>query len=361
MIWFFIGLVVFILILNKVSLEYGFDKLDYKMKIEKDVVEIGEEIPISSTIVNRKPISISFLKVTEKFPRAFKESENIYTIFILPYQRVKRRYKVLGEKRGQHRFQHIYLEIGDFTGFNSRFKDISIKDQRVIVLPKKIELKDVISPMGDLYGSISVKRWIIDDPLMLVGIREYNLNDPQKYIHWPSTAKYNQIMVKEFDFTTEKSIMIVLNIESSKPYWKNTQSKKIERAIEITRALIEECDKEKISYGFASNAFNKSQRFNKIYSHPQGLGPGHKMKLLKILGKMDYLIGMDFESLLAELSKSQLNYTTLVVITPNMMDSYIEPLNNLNRNISKMIAISLEEENIDKLNKNIDTFRGELK
>ena len=359
MIWFLFGLILFTIILNKLSLDYGFKNLNYKMEIEKHIVEIGEEIPIRSTIENNKALTISFLKVEERFPKGFNEEKNIYTLFVMPYQRVKRKYSIVGERRGNHKFRDIFLEIGDFTGFSRIFKEEKI-NEKIIVLPRKMELKDTISPVGDLYGDISVNRWIIDDPLMTVGIREYNLNDPEKYVHWPSSVKYNQLMVKKFDFTTDNSIMILLNIESTKPYWKDIKIEKIERAIEITRAVIEECEEAKIPYGFASNAYNKNTEYNTGYFYPSGLGEMHKMKFLELLASIDYVISSDFENSLRDISRRQGNYNTVVVITPSIMDSYISSINMLNNNVAKTIVISADEENLDRLNKNISTFRGEL-
>ena len=66
-----------------------------------------------------------------------------------------------------------------------------------------------------------------------------------------------------------------------------------------------------------------------------------------------------FEYSLRDISKTHGNYTTIVVITPNLMDSYIDPINKLNKNVMKTVVISLEDENVNKLNKNISIFRGE--
>lgn len=360
MFWFLFGLILLILLVNKLSLDYGFRNLEYKMDIGKSLVEIGEEIPIRSSLENRKPLTISFLKVEERFPEEFNEERNVYTIFIMPYQRVVRKYKIRGEKRGLHKIKKVLLEIGDFSGFGHSYQELDINEE-VVVLPEKFELQDIILPLGDLYGEISVNRWIIDDPLMTVGIREYTSQDPQKYIHWPSSARHNQLMVKEFDFTTDNSMMILLNIESAKPYWKNIEIKKIERSIEIARALIEECEREKISYSFATNAFNNSSRFNKGFSYPKGLGEAHKMRCLEVLGRINYIIADEFESLLGDISKRQGSYTTVAIISPKIFPSYVGPINRLNKNVTKTLLISLEEENLDKLSKNIPTFRGELK
>lgn len=358
MIWFLIGLIGFTYSINKATLHYGFRNLLYRMEIEKEVFEIGEDIEIVSIIENKKPLTVSFLKVEEKFPKGFNVGGNIYTLFIMPYQRVKRTYKIFGEKRGLHRIKDVDLELGDFIGFNKSDQNIGI-GKSLIILPKKIDLEKSITPIGSLSGDISVKRWIIDDPLMTIGIREYTGNEPQKLIHWPSTVKYNNLMVKNFDFTTDNSVLIVLNIESSKPYWKSIDSERIERAISITRAVMEEFEDSKTHYGFASNAYNlKPNKYIKGYFYHPGLGNNHLYHLLEILGSIGYMAST-FEETLKDIRRKQGNYSTVIVITPKILEEYIEPINFLGKVANKTIVISVDGKHLEDLDKNIIKFRGD--
>ena len=233
-------------------------------------------------------------------------------------------------------------------------------NRKVTVLPKKIDFRNSIVPMGDLYGDISVKRWIIDDPLMTIGLREYNTNDPQKHIHWPSSMRYGELMVKKFDFTTDRSAMVFLNVESSKPYWKNIEGDIIEEAIKITRAIIEELENQKIPYGFATNAYNVNSDYNMEHYYHPGLGKSQCQKFIEILGNINYAVSNTFEATLGNISKRKGSYSTVIVITPKILDSYIEPLNNFSKVISKTVAISIEDKNLNKLNPNIYKYRGDI-
>ncbi|MCQ4922517.1 DUF58 domain-containing protein [Tissierella carlieri] len=358
MIWFLIGLIGVTYLINKATLYYGFRNLTYKMEVGKNTFEIGEEIEIVSIIENKKPLTISFLSVEEKFPKGFNLDGNIYTLFIMPYQRVKRTYKISGEKRGLYRIKDVNLELGDFVGFNKSYEDIEIK-RELIIFPKKIDLNESISPIGSLNGDISVKRWIIDDPLMTIGIREYTGNEPQKLIHWPSSAKYNNLMVKNFDFTTDNSVLIVLNIESAKPYWRGIDDDRIEKAISITRAVMEEFEKLRIPYGLASNACNAGSNYIKGHFYHPGLGANHLYHFLEILGSMSYTVSFTFEETLKNISRRQGNYTTVAVITPKILESYIEPINFLGKTVNKTVVISVDDKYLEDLNKSIIRFRGD--
>lgn len=359
MIWFLFGIVVFTLVLNRISLKYGFERLNYTMEVEKPVVEIGEDIPFKSIIENPKPLTVSFLKINESFPSGLAEEENVYSIFMMPYQRIKRSYKIKAMERGLHRFTEVELVLGDFIGFENEIKHFKINN-KVTVLPERIELSESISPVGDLHGDISVKRWIIDDPLMTVGIREYTEGDPQKYIHWASSMRYGELMVKQFDFTTDNSVMVLLNIETSKPYWNDIHADLIEDAIKVCRAVIEEMEDLKIPYGFASNAFNIDSDHSKDYYYHPGMGKAHMERFLEILGNINYAVSSGFEDVLANISRRKGSYSTVVVITPRILESYINPMNKLSKVITKMVAISMDDENLSSLNHDILQYRGDI-
>lgn len=354
--WYLFGIIVATLLINRLFLRLGFEHLTYRMEIARKVYEIGEDIEISSIVENHKPLSVSFLEVNQRFPESFKVTSNIYTLFVMPFQRVRRTYKITARKRGLHAIEHVQLKLGDFIGFKSELRNLSI-GQEVIVLPEKADLKESLVPIGALTGDVSVQRWIVDDPLMTIGIREYTGTEPQRFIHWPSSLRHNQLMVKNFDFTTDNSAMVILNMETMKPCWKPVEEDIIERAISLSRAVFEELEENKIPYGFATNAYNDSLQRKGYFYHP-GLGQHHLSAFLETLGKLHYRIPSFFELTLRDIRKIRGNFTTAVIITPRILESYIQPINLLSRTLSRTVLIAVEGEHLDALNGNIIKYRG---
>lgn len=357
MIWYLVGLIVFVYLINRLTLNYGFRNLTYSMEVKKGTSEIGEDIEITSIIENKKPLTVSFLKVYEKFPKGFNKISNIYTLFVMPYQRVRRTYKMHINKRGRYFIRDVELEIGDFVGFKTVEQKISV-EKEIIVFPMKTKLENSVVPLGSLSGDVSVKRWIIDDPLMTIGIREYTGNEPERFIHWPSSVKYGNLMVKNFDFTTDNSVVVVLNMEAMKPCWNAPEEELIEKVISLARAVMEEFEDLKIPYGFATNAYNVDSSNERGYFYHSGLGQNHLDSMLRVLGKIDYRIPLFFETTINDISKRQGNYTTAVLITPRILDTYIEPINLLSRSVSRTVVVSVEEEHLEKLNNNIIKYRS---
>ncbi len=360
MIWVFIILVVLTFAFNKLTIKYGLKGVSYKRNISKEVVEIGEEFEVITIIENRKIFPIAFLQITEKFPLGLKykiEPTNkkagdffnyTNTLFIMPYQRVRRIYPISGLERGRYVFEDSNLRAGDFIGFKTSNKKVE-NLQVLVVLPKKLNLNENLVPFGNYQGDISVRRWIIDDPLMTIGIREYTGNDPERYIHWASSLRYGKLMVKNFDFTTDTEVKIILNIESSKPFWVGVEEEKVETCISLCRGVVEELEQSGIPYSFISNSYGGYDRLensNTLYSNNYN-------EILMYLGKMAYGVRIQFEELIDSIVNRRTDFTTFVVITPKVFDSYIKPLAKLTQKGNKVILISLDENNLKKLDTSI--------
>ncbi|HSH36625.1 DUF58 domain-containing protein, partial [Schnuerera sp.] len=345
MLWLFITLVALIFGFNKLSMKYGLKNLKYRRTLSKNMIEIGEFFEVNTVIENKKPFPVTYLRITERFPTVLDYSGNVdkekigdyfeftTTLFVMPYQRVKRIYSFFGNKRGCFIFRNVDLKVGDFIGLNTS----SITENylhELVVLPKPLDLDKNLVLYGSYYGQISVKRWIIDDPLMTVGIREYTGNEPEKHIHWPSSLKYGNLMVKNFDFTTEHSVNIILNVESAKPFWSNIEKDEIETCISLCRGIVEELEQNNIPYSFVNNSYG-GYKIDDIYSN-------NYEYVLNSLGRVSYGVAVEFETLINEIVNKRNSFTTFIIITPRIFNSYIEPLEKLKTNNNKLILISLD-------------------
>lgn len=365
MIWFFITLILVCYILNLLSQKYVLFNLIYKRNISKRLVEINEEFEIETVIENRKWLPVSFLQVCERFPKELKYKvegnileTSIYTyhtttMSIMPYQRVKRRFKVHFCSRGKYTLQDVEVIGGDFLAFKTSNKYFDFL-QNIIVMPESFNINKGLVPYGDYNGDISVRRWIIEDPVLTVGLREYTGIEPQKTIHWPSSLRTGKLMVKSFDYTTESSALILLNAECSEPFWAKIEPDLIEKCISISRGVIEEFENQSIPYAFWSNG--ESSELDKNVTFIQGLGSSHFFSIMEALGAMCYGVNMEFVKGLSDILNKPGDFTTYVIITPRIFDDYVEYINLLNKRCMKLVVITLSITNLDKLDDGILSF-----
>ncbi len=91
----------------------------------------------------------------------------------------------------------------------------------LIVLPMLFHVAEFLSPPGLLPGGKAIRRKSIDITPHAAGIREYVPGDPMKRIHWPTSVRRGQLMVKEFEQDPQAEVWLFLdthkNVHIAKP------------------------------------------------------------------------------------------------------------------------------------------------
>lgn len=366
MVYFLAALIIFSFIINKLSQKFSLYKLYYKRVLSDSVIETDEEFKITITVINKKILPVSFLEIEEKLPPALEYKYNaelhnrgtssfhVARMFLLPFQRISRTYIVKGTKRGSFNFSNVELTAGDFLGVNTFDMELEYKNN-ILVLPKSLNIEENLMLYGNYYGDISIKRWIIEDPVIISGLHEYTGAEPEKTIHWPSSLRAGKLMVKKFDYTTDNKVLIILNVESFKPFWMKIQSEDIEKCISYTRSLMEKLQQANIPYSFVTNA-NMDELNSGTDMIPAGLGTMHLNNILERFACIDYSIKFTFEELISAISESLHDYTSVIAITTSVFQEYAEPLDTLSKISQRTMLITLKEDNLQKINPSILTF-----
>lgn len=368
MIQLLIIFIILVLVFNQYTKEYSLEKLEFRREVKDLVLEIDEPFIVDSIVENRKWLPLSFLQVKEKYPKHFDfvHKNNVQdiglskvhtmTLSLLPYQRITRSYKLVAHKRGRHFLQEAIIISGDFIGLQTVNQVYDQNNQEVVVLPKAVALEEILEPYGNYYGDISVNRWIIEDPILNRGLREYTGNEPEKHIHWPSSLKTGELLVKNFDYTTDHSAVVVLNTAMSKHAWGKKDPEKIETCFSIARSILEDFESTGIPYGLATNVGTIYQYFGKTLSNI-GHGPGHLRGLLESLGRAEYHSRSSFGKLLEELHKGHDQNRTYVLVTPALIKEDLPALETLQKSSGKIILITQSPDHLDELSPIIETYR----
>lgn len=85
----------------------------------------------------------------------------------------------------------------------------------LVVFPMLFPVREFLSPPGLLPGGKAIKRKSIDITPHASGIREYVPGDPMKRIHWPTSIRRNQLMVKEFEQDPQAEVWFFLDTHKS--------------------------------------------------------------------------------------------------------------------------------------------------
>jgi uncharacterized protein (DUF58 family) len=81
----------------------------------------------------------------------------------------------------------------------------------LVVLPLLFRVNEFVSPPGMLPGGKAIRRKSIDITPHASSVREYVPGDPMKRIHWPTSIRREQLMVKEFEQDPQSEIWLFLD------------------------------------------------------------------------------------------------------------------------------------------------------
>ena len=214
---FILFIVVTAVIFEVISLRRVLKNVTCTIETSKKVVDPGEVFEVVTTIENNKLLPVTSLRVCENVPEeiTYAEDELEYDIaikhnkmsnatvaewktYLMPKQKLTKRVPVMIERRGRYFFSGATVYGGDFLGFSETAEGYYGMNE-VVVLPRKIECSAEIEALGGFLGDVSVRRFIMEDPVLTLGYREYTGNEPMRAISWTQSARMGNLMVKNYD------------------------------------------------------------------------------------------------------------------------------------------------------------------
>jgi len=115
-------------------------------------------------------------------------------------------------RRGSFPLGPTALTAGDPFGLFRAQRRFPARES-LVVMPMILDLANFASPPGLLSGGQVIPRKAPDVTPHAAGVREYLPGDPMKRIHWPTTIRRGQIMVKEFEQDPQAEVWLFLDAQ----------------------------------------------------------------------------------------------------------------------------------------------------
>jgi len=290
---FFVLFVIGIaLALQKLSGERGLEAVEGDHRPDRPIVEQGEAFSVEVHLTNGSRRFVTYLRVRQWFPSQFSFGESIgaairehrggshveFTTWLRPRQRLTRSIPVSISTRGRYVLSELHLFGGDFLGLHEHEK-LCGRFNEVVVPPGEIASPRLMEVLGGFLGEVSVNRFILEDPVLTLGYREYTGREPMKMISWAQSARGSGLMVKKSDHTVEPTISVVLNVESDHPQ----REELLETCFSLARTVCAALERRGVKYSFTSNAALAG--YFDTSAAGEGLGPRHFCGVLEHLGR----------------------------------------------------------------------------
>jgi uncharacterized protein (DUF58 family) len=337
-------------IIERLSIKGIFRGISYDIKPSRKMVEIDEEFTLVTTIINTKSLPITSLQTAEFMPEDISFSEEkfetdmydrgrafVSDTYLLPRRRMIRRVKVSLPRRGRYFFHGAVLTSGSFLGFFKDEKNFYFSHE-VVLPPKPFKSFTMEKMLGNYLGDVSVTRFILEDPVLTVGFREYSGREPMRSISWKQTARTGEIMVKNYDHTLDLTVTVILNVHTSTGNYKES----LETLYSMTRTVCEHLEVAKTPYRFVTNLVtNDGANWKSVI--PDGLGGDHFAVILEVLARATYNHFDRFEEMVAKVARSAEQGRSHILLTPDVSPSVNPFLHKLRARTGREVLILTPE------------------
>lgn len=241
--------------------------------------------------------------------------------------------KILCERRGLFTLGPVQITTGDPFGF-FRYTTKYGRPGSILVYPRAIELPNFYVPPANLPGEGRFRRRTHYVTPNASGVRDYEPGDSFNRIHWPSTARTGELMVKLFELDPASDIWIVLDLEQRVHAGTGDDSTE-EYAVKIAASVARYFLVANRSVGFITYGrklfIEEAQRGAQQYTH-----------ILEALALSRAEGEVDVGKLITEEAKRFGRHTTVVVITPSTSEDWVASLQFISERGVKVAAILLE-------------------
>ena len=191
-----------------------------KRTLSRTEIEIGDSVEVKVELINEGKRWIPWLLVEEVLPRSalfgpppalMVEGERVALTSLRGNETKSLTYTITSLRRGYFQLGPVVMETGDFLGLYRRFR-VASEPAFLLVLPKVIPLLGYNIASRRPVGEVKVTYRMFEDPTLMAGIRDYQMGDPIRRIHWGATAKTGKLQSKVYQPTSVAGAMLVIDL-----------------------------------------------------------------------------------------------------------------------------------------------------
>ncbi|WP_110926608.1 DUF58 domain-containing protein [Bacillus massiliglaciei] len=223
---------------------YPIKQFEAERGLEKREFRQGDELSVKLSLSRKNRFPLLYLVVEDWLPDSLAgvSSRTRKSIvfpgfrdsFTLDYQ--------LGPlPRGEHAFQAIRIQTGDFLGLFEKEAQFDLAG-RIVVYPAYYELSYRQLEGLFQFGQAGSAKKMQREQSVVSGIREYEPGDQFSWINWKATARTNEIMTKEFEDQRSQDLFLLLD---------ESDSASFEEAVMLAASFAHAAIKRGVQLGFA--------------------------------------------------------------------------------------------------------------
>jgi uncharacterized protein (DUF58 family) len=198
-----------------------------------------------------------------------------------------------------------------------------LQPQAYLVLPATQPLPDLDSRFANLPSDSRVTRRSDHITTDVASVREYTHGDSLTRIHWPSTARMNTFMVKEFDMGISAEAWVLLDLQRS-VHLGDAPDNTEELAVTVAASLISRLLELSMPVGLAADG-------DQTYLLRPDSSPEQQGRLMEALAAVRAQGQTTLERFIYDLHPHLNRFNTLTIVTPSARGEWIPAVDSLRR------------------------------
>jgi len=315
----------------------------------------GEKVQVELLVENNKLLPVPWMRVEDEWPLGAPPTDSqilgpshthemgsLTNVFALRwYERVRRHYTLQTDQRGVYGLGPTRLVSGDVFGLFRTERTLEEQDF-LIVYPRIFSLPELGLPSKEPFGNTRAKRRLFEDPSRTMGARDFQPSDSFRHVHWPATARRQQLQARIYEPTTTLTVVVCLNVATLLRPWEGILPDLLERAISVAGSLVAYAAENRHAVGLIANgAVPRSDRSIRIRP---GRSPEQLARILEMLAAITGYVTTPMGRFLLRESPSLPWGATFVVVTPLVTDELLAAVDQLHAAGRQMVLISLAKE-----------------
>ena len=316
---------------------------------------VGDAFEEKFEVANDSRVIAPWIEVINQAAIPFAAGSRLFT-----YVKGREKQSYLGRtwltRRGGFPLGPTRIFTGDPFGFFSAGKTV-VPGQTLIVFPVIFEIKSFLFPPGLLPGGQVIRRKSPDITPHAADVREYIHGDAMKRIHWPTSARRNQLMVKEFEQDPQAEIWLYLDSQKEAHYSKPHQVEEIpaetfmfkkrpkfklppstlEYSISITASLAHYFIGQRRAVGYVS----AGQTFNVLSAEHS---ERQEAKILETLAFVEANGRLPIAALVTVQASQLPQGSSVILVTPTVRPDLIHAVDDLQRRFLRPVVVLLDAE-----------------
>lgn len=194
---------------------YIYMRFKFVQDIDKKIIIKGEKVKLIVKLSNKDLIIYPFIYVSFFGSHSFfKENTLSKSLTINPLAKKEFSFDMECKYRGQFEIGISDIYIGDFLGL-IKLKYRIPETKKINVYPKVEQLNSFDVFTNNNSDSQSFSQNAIEDVTNIKDLRNYNYGDSFKKIHWKLTARNNNLMIKNYQSTSEVNVNVFLDLRKN--------------------------------------------------------------------------------------------------------------------------------------------------